>query len=215
MADCSISGCDGAVFARGWCSKHYTRWHRRGDPAVRMRGEVVDGKKICPGCQEDKPLSEYGCRKDARCLACQAAAARARRLVNSTPQVPHFDAVCGHCSAPFKANKRRWRYCSPECSAAREYKDNWKNVAGRRVKERAATVERFTREEIFERDGWVCQICLEPIDPTVKKPDTRCASIDHVVPISLGGEHSRANVQAAHLVCNLIKGARIDVEVIA
>lgn len=29
---CSIEGCDGAVRARGWCSKHYQRWKKHGDP---------------------------------------------------------------------------------------------------------------------------------------------------------------------------------------
>jgi hypothetical protein len=29
---CSISGCNGEHYARGWCCKHYKRWHRSGDP---------------------------------------------------------------------------------------------------------------------------------------------------------------------------------------
>ncbi len=28
---CSVSGCDKEVLARGWCGKHYRRWHRYGD----------------------------------------------------------------------------------------------------------------------------------------------------------------------------------------
>lgn len=27
---CSVDGCSGSVQARGWCSKHYGRWRRRG-----------------------------------------------------------------------------------------------------------------------------------------------------------------------------------------
>jgi len=29
---CSIDGCDSSVFARGWCSKHWSRWRTTGDP---------------------------------------------------------------------------------------------------------------------------------------------------------------------------------------
>lgn len=32
VAPCSIEGCEAVVFARGWCSRHYTRWTRHGDP---------------------------------------------------------------------------------------------------------------------------------------------------------------------------------------
>ena len=29
---CKIPGCDKDVRARGWCKKHWTRWHRHGNP---------------------------------------------------------------------------------------------------------------------------------------------------------------------------------------
>ena len=29
---CNIGGCDRTLYARGWCSKHYKRWRRHGDP---------------------------------------------------------------------------------------------------------------------------------------------------------------------------------------
>ena len=29
---CSIDGCVDNAWARGWCTKHYRRWHRHGDP---------------------------------------------------------------------------------------------------------------------------------------------------------------------------------------
>lgn len=28
---CTIAGCEGKHLARGWCSRHYTNWRRRGD----------------------------------------------------------------------------------------------------------------------------------------------------------------------------------------
>ena len=34
---CSIEGCDKPVDSRGWCSAHYTRWLRHGDPLAGRR----------------------------------------------------------------------------------------------------------------------------------------------------------------------------------
>jgi 5-methylcytosine-specific restriction endonuclease McrA len=38
-------------------------------------------------------------------------------------------------------------------------------------------------------------------------PDRRYPTIDHIVPLSVGGTDTRDNVQIAHLFCNLSKGA--------
>jgi len=31
---CSVAGCNQKVLARGWCSKHWQRWSRYGDPSI-------------------------------------------------------------------------------------------------------------------------------------------------------------------------------------
>ncbi|KKK83451.1 hypothetical protein LCGC14_2793250 [marine sediment metagenome] len=38
---CKIKGCKGRALAKGWCSKHYQRWFKYGDPKiVKKRGEA-------------------------------------------------------------------------------------------------------------------------------------------------------------------------------
>ena len=69
-------------------------------------------------------------------------------------------------------------------------------------------VDRF---EVFERDGWVCQLCGEPVDPELKWPDVMSPSLDHIVPFVHGGDHSYENVQLAHLSCNSRKSDRMGV----
>lgn len=78
-----------------------------------------------------------------------------------------------------------------------------------------ATGESFTIDEIASRDGWMCWICGRPVDPAqehhASRPNPIGPSIDHVVPVSLLGPHTRDNVRLAHLGCNIKRGAR-DVE---
>jgi hypothetical protein len=37
MKTCKIKNCDNKHHARGWCSKHYTRWKKYGDPKTTLR----------------------------------------------------------------------------------------------------------------------------------------------------------------------------------
>jgi hypothetical protein len=61
---------------------------------------------------------------------------------------------------------------------------------------------------IFRRDGWICGICGEAVDQNLRWPDPMSASLDHIVPLSLGGHHVALNLQCSHLACNVAKGAK-------
>lgn len=71
------------------------------------------------------------------------------------------------------------------------------------------TAKRISALEIYERDGWVCQICGEPIDPDLRAPFVMSKTTDHIVPLSKGGRHVVGNLQSAHLYCNISKGNRL------
>jgi hypothetical protein len=64
---------------------------------------------------------------------------------------------------------------------------------------------------LFARDGGLCGLCGQSVDRTVKWPHPSSPSVDHVLPLSVGGSDSSDNLQLAHLGCNLKKsdgGAR-------
>ena len=67
----------------------------------------------------------------------------------------------------------------------------------------------YADSEIMDRDGWCCRLCGDPIDPSLKYPDRMAKSIDHIIPLSAGGHDAPYNVQAAHLGCNISKGAAL------
>lgn len=60
-------------------------------------------------------------------------------------------------------------------------------------------------QKVFQRDGWRCGRCGKKVNKRLKYPDPKSASLDHIVPLSAGGDHTYVNVQLAHLRCNLEK----------
>jgi hypothetical protein len=70
-----------------------------------------------------------------------------------------------------------------------------------------AEVERIYRRKVFERDRWRCQLCGKPVKRTATVPDPKAPTLDHVVPLAVGGSHTYANVQCAHFLCNSLKSA--------
>ena len=59
----------------------------------------------------------------------------------------------------------------------------------------------------------VCAICGMPINKRLKFPDPMSATVDHIIPIARGGHPSDPqNLQAAHLICNQLKGAKTTIE---
>lgn len=54
----------------------------------------------------------------------------------------------------------------------------------------------------------ICGICGDRIDMSLRAPDPGSFSVDHKVPLALGGTDGPPNLQPAHLGCNKSKGAR-------
>ena len=58
---------------------------------------------------------------------------------------------------------------------------------------------RFSKYNVFLRDGFVCQYCGDRVDK-------RTATLDHVLPVSHGGRTSWENCTTACSTCNSLKG---------
>lgn len=66
----------------------------------------------------------------------------------------------------------------------------------------AAIVEPISRDVVGTRDRWTCQVCHRPTDRTADPIHPDAPTVDHVVPLSKGGQHTMANVQVACYSCN-------------
>lgn len=60
-------------------------------------------------------------------------------------------------------------------------------------------------QRLGERDGWTCHLCGEAINPKSGRRNRR-ATLDHVIPKSLGGSNSLENLRLAHWICNNRRG---------
>lgn len=79
----------------------------------------------------------------------------------------------------------------------------WYRQRGIDPNRRREKIPKAVREKIIERDGLVCQLCGGDVDPDD-------LHLDHVHPRSLGGSNHETNLQVAHSVCNMRKGASVE-----
>ena len=67
------------------------------------------------------------------------------------------------------------------------------------------------RKKIFASQS-VCAICGRPVNFDLKFPDPWSATVDHIVPLSKGGNPADiANMQLAHLQCNRMKASKTNI----
>ncbi len=116
---------------------------------------------------------------------------------------------CIQCGAVFTPADGRLRVCSIECrrKGSREAGHRSKGVR-RAQRKKAPTIERVYRARIFKRDHYRCQLCGKLLKMDAVVPHPKAPTIDHIVPLSCGGAHAPANVQAAHFICNSRKHTR-------
>ena len=164
-------------------------------------------RKTCPGECEQERLRELrreyrerkktGCSRE--CSICGGA----------IPSRPGAGLTCSEECGRIRDRERKREYYHRHRDEYRERARAWrKTEAGRahsareynkrrRLLEGAVQVP-WVRSEIAERDGWECYLCGSEIEPDD-------LNIDHVKPLSLGGDDAPWNVAATHAACNFSK----------
>lgn len=59
---------------------------------------------------------------------------------------------------------------------------------------------------VFLRDRYICYLCGEPTDFLAERHTPDAPTLDHVIALVDGGDHTYANCATAHRRCNLLKG---------
>lgn len=199
---CAREGCG----ERRWRDRTICHRHVLDEINARRAARRAAVVKTCPRC-----AVEFSPAKSLKRIYCTAECSRraGRESKSSTCSDSACDRPClarGLCKMHYRRVAR---------AEGREKAPVWddrraaRHQARRALTKGAPEVEVFTSREVYERDQWRCGICAEVVDETLSWPDPHSPSLDHVVPLSKGGTHTLDNVQCAHLVCNLQKGATL------
>ena len=115
--------------------------------------------------------------------------------------VPKTLKYCPLCKKDKSIDHFMWRggvsfYCN-DCDNRidQHYKNKEAQPWEKRARRYAVKTEKIDREFIIKRDKSTCHICG-------KKVAFSKIELDHIIPISKGGEHTQANVAVAHKKCN-------------
>lgn len=199
-AQCSVENCQDVVSGFGYCKRHYDRSRLYGDP---LR-EPLRGPKVCT-------VEECGRSVDARGW-CTIHYARWRNHGDHlwTKPIPP-EKACTQCGivkplSGYSFDNRRDDGRQSNCRKCTHLRQAHYRME-RRAKEWGADAERIDALVLAERDAWICGICHKAIDPTLTYPNRGYRSIDHVTPLSMGGDHTYKNTRIAHWYCNVKRGA--------
>lgn len=120
-------------------------------------------------------------------------------------------------SASARAKVSVWQKENPEKKQrnnAKWKKGNKDKISDYSRKRRAAILgakdfdKTLSLAHLCVRDNWICHICFKPIAKGNKDPRWG-PSLDHIIPLSKGGDHTWKNAQLAHRSCNSSKNARV------
>jgi hypothetical protein len=212
LSACTVEDCSNRVYGHGLCQQHWTKKRTYGS---------VDG----PPPKQPKLCSVDGCvaKMYGRGL-CARHYGRWKtnghlELTMPALLAPQGTKWCNSCKSYLPVGEfyisrtlksGRSAYCR-SCSRVAQKRHRVVRAdaeARRRVRLAGGLTEVYSRLEIADRDRWICQICRKRIGRKYTWPHPRSFSIDHIVPVSKGGDDVKANVQASHLVCNELKNAR-------
>lgn len=173
-------------------------WH-----SVQKRVVVRRNRSLCETCGtrfEGKTVRSRYCCDDCK----RNGRAKTAKVKNESAHKPKQIACaeCGFTFSPNYGDKRR-RFCGKDCQGRASRRV-------RRQKERArlrsALIESVDPIAVFERDGWKCRECGRSTPRRLRGTYRASApELDHVLPLSLGGDHSYRNVQCLCRACNSAK----------
>lgn len=107
---------------------------------------------------------------------------------------------CSWCGTYFVGAGAAASYCSDKCKTQATFR---KRSSGKTFK-----ISPKKRLEVYDRDGWTCQLCKNAVNPNEHYLSDFAPSLDHIIPQSLQlvPDHSPGNLRLVHRWCNSSRG---------
>jgi 5-methylcytosine-specific restriction endonuclease McrA len=182
--------------------------------------------KACAKCNEIKNLSDFYFRDKKKgtyrkeCKDCQKNnILRYQKTSNIYKEFRKGYEKEYHSKNKESINKKHREYWEDKRDIKREYDKEYRQTEnGREIAYKSDMKRRLTghggkfkphkRKELLDRDNWICKCCGIKVHDE-KRNDERKAHIDHIIPISKGGNSSPENLQVLCRTCNLTKSDKI------
>lgn len=164
-------------------------------------------EKSCPQCG-----LLFSSAKNTYCSdECRSAARKSKLRADNhnKREASKVACNCERCGDTFSKDHTRpnQRFCSRSCAR----RADWET---RRARERANDTERqpptSVAYRVLRESGWVCSACGVDTPEVLRGTHALNApEVDHIVPLSRGGNHSYENLQCLCKSCNSSKGAKL------
>ena len=169
-------------------------------------------KRFCQNCGVElsgikRKFCSVECARSVRSDAIQ------RELLKSRGLECWPTRRCDECDEEFVARPygaRDRRFCRRECG--RRWTLREKTRQRRAITKTLAVVD-FSADDVFDRDQWTCQECGIATPRSMRATGAENEpQLDHIIPLSRGGDHAPSNCRCLCRKCNLDKGAMMDKE---
>lgn len=122
-----------------------------------------------------------------------------------------WPTTCANCGSAMEPSYQR-TLCSNACKVAVYKARDPQRTRARATRDEAVRRshyrqgETFDPFEIFERDKWRCHLCGCRTPKRLRgSTDQTAPELDHIIPLSLGGKHTRTNTACCCKACNMRK----------
>lgn len=222
---CKVEGCKNKVLANYMCNKHYTMWKIHGNPKggkfeYKIRKAVThsDGTRTCSECEQRLPIKEFHRDKGAtdgyrsKCKNCRLKMVKKWYFKDVTSR--RKVASDRRKKDPEKERKR---------DSERYERDREKRIALatehshiRKARKKKTKIEKgISKLSLKKMHGTKCYYCGKEMDFGVgagRKFNRDMATIEHLIPLARGGEHTFKNTVLACRHCNISKNAKSEEE---